>query len=220
MIDVPEQLANRLIRPWTAHGSLLFREKMQCVEVEVPMLALDAEEVARAIASNVQYVKRPSSLKDALRPGVTEDEQYDLAKKWTRELTIAERDLTLAAAILARRACASPIRVTVDCLDHYVARHIWRGGSAPGNPAQTEFLFIAGGSSPTIFVCSDALAAMTSYVGAEFLSVLVSGNELRLRIKDATDRLAQSKSPAPRSLTNMEDWFSHRKQKIGDEHEE
>ncbi len=48
--------------------------------------------------------------------------------------------------------------------------------------------------------------------------MLVSEDELRLRIKDATDRLEQGKSPAPRSLTNMEDWFSHRKQEIGDEY--
>jgi len=213
-----EQPLDRLLKPWTAVGLLILKQKAQYVQVEVAFLALDAQEVAHAITANFEAVARQRWDKRALAPGITEEELYPLWQAHNREVAVARNDLTLAAAILARRAWASPLRVTGGCLDLYIQHYILRGGIAQGDSTQTKFLFVADGPSPTVYVASDALAAVTRYVGAEFLSVLVSEHELRLRIKDATDRLEQGKSPAPNSLTNMEDWFSHRKQKISDEY--
>ena len=216
MINTSERLSNNLLKPWTAHGILLFRGTLHCVEVEVPLLALDAEELARAVASNTEYIKNPGYPKEALGPGVSVERHCEISAAWRRELTIADHDLTLAAALLARRACTSPFRVTVAAQDQYVARYLWRGGTAQGDPTQAEFLFVVDGPSPTVYVASEALAAVTRYMGAEYLSVRVSQDELRLRIRDVTERLEQDKSLAPRSLTNMEDWFTHRKIDVGD----
>jgi len=155
MINTPERLSNYLLKPWTAHGILLFRGALHCVAVEVPLLALDGEDLARAVASSAEYVKNPGYPKEALGPGVSVERHCEIGEAWRRELTIAAHDLTLAAALLARRACASPFRVTVAAQDQYVGRYLWRGGTAQGDPTQAEFLFVVDSSSPTIYVASE-----------------------------------------------------------------
>ena len=95
-----------------------------------------------------------------------------------------------------------------NCLDYCAARHLWRGGVTQGDPNLVEFLFIVGGPSPTVYVSSEALAAVTRYVGPQFLSVRVSEVELRLCVQEAVTRLEQGGPPTPRSRTNMEDWLT------------
>ncbi len=218
MIELVERFSARLLKSWTAHGMLVFRRQVHCVQVDVPMLAFDAEAVARDVAASMEYVKKPGYPKEALGPGVTVEKHCEIGDAWRRELTIANHDLTLAAAILAQRVRWRPMRVTQNCLDFYATRHLWRGGTAPGNPDLVEFLFELDIPSATVYVSSDALAAVTRYVGPQFLSVRVSEDELRLRVQDAVIRLGQGGPPIPKSLTNMEDWLSHRKQETEDEY--
>lgn len=101
-----------------------------------------------------------------------------------------------------------------------MGRYLWRGGTAQGAPALVEFLFVVDGPSPTIYIAGEALAAVTRYMDTEYLSVRVSEDELRLRIRDVTERLEQGKPPAPRTLTSIEDWFTRRKADVGDQYEE
>lgn len=66
----------------------------------------------RAIAGNTEYIKNPGYPKEALGPGVSVEKHCEIGKAWRHELTIADHDLTLATALPARRACASPLRVS------------------------------------------------------------------------------------------------------------
>lgn len=207
MIESKETLSKRLIKPWTAHGILILRNQAHCVEVEVPLLALDAEELGRAVAANLQYIANPGYPEEALGPNVTFEIHYKVSQDWMREMSVAKNDLTLAAALLARRVPWVPLKVTKPGLDFYAIRHLWRGGTIPGDPSLVEFLFVIDGPSPTIYVSSDALAAVTRYVGMEFLSIRVSEDELRLRVQDAVTRLEKGGPPTPRSITNMEEWL-------------
>jgi hypothetical protein len=220
MNELAGRLSDSLLKLWTAHSILIFRGQVHCVEVNVPMLALDAEAVGRAVATSMEYVKNPGYPIEAFAPDVTMEQHKQISDAWRRELTVAENDLTFAAAILARRACRKPMQVRRSCLDQYAARHFWRGGTAPGNSDLVEFLFDLDTASPTVYVSSDALAAVTRYVGTEFLSIRVSEDELRLRVQDAVIRLGQGGPPTPRSLTNMEDWLTREEPEVKDDQDE
>ena len=185
MIESKETLSKRLIKPWTAHGILILRNQAHCVEVEVPLLALDAEELGRAVAANLQYIANSRLPRRGVRPKCHVRDTLQSSQDWMREMSVAKNDLTLAAALLARRVPWVPLKVTKPGLDFYAIRHLWHGGTIPGDPSLVEFLFVIDGSSPTIYVSSDALAAVTRYVGMEFLSIRVSEDELRLRVQDA-----------------------------------
>lgn len=205
-----EQLSDRLIKPWTAKGVLILKRKVQYIEVEVPYLALDAQEVARNVASNFEAVYRQRWDQQALAPGITEEELYPLWQAHNHEVAFARNDLSLAAAILTHRGGVYPTTVSRDCLSQYLYRRFLRGGRGVVDAGPVEFLFMADEPTPVIYA-TDPLAEVTRYTGRECLSIRVGDAELSLRVNEALRSLDDGGPPAPRSLTNMEDWLTRDK---------
>ena len=208
MITFPELLSNRLLKPWTTRGLLILEQKACYVEVEVPFLALDSREVARAVSNDFEAAMNVNWDRRALAPDVTAEELDYYNKKLNDERAAAQQDYTLAAAILAHRGPAFPTFVSRISLPQYLHRRFLRGGRGVVDAGPVDFLFLADGHTPVIYA-NDTIAKVAGFTGTEILSIRVTENELRLRIEDAITHLEKGGPPTPRSMANMEDWFSH-----------
>lgn len=208
--------ADRLLRPWTTKGLLIYDLKAQYVEVEVPFLALDTRAVARAVTSDFESAIQARWDKRVFATGITVEELSYYNQKLNDERTGAERGFTMAAAILAHRGYAFPPVVSRTCLGQYLHRHFLRGGRGVVEASPVDFLFLADDSTPTIFV-TEILCDVTRFVGQEFLSIKVSEEELEQKIREAITRLEAGTPGTDCSLSEIVDWYNKERMDAHDE---
>lgn len=213
MTNAIRQTTDRLLKPWTTKGLLIYDLKAQYVAVEVPFLALDTRAVARAVTSDFEAAIQARWDKRAFAPGITVEELSYYNQKLNAERAVAERGFTTAAAILAHRGCAFPPVVSRTCLGQYLHRHFIRGGRGVVDSGPVDFLFLADNPTPTIFA-TEILSDVTRFVGQEFLSIKVSEEELDLKIRETIIRLESGAPGTDCSLSEIVDWFNRNKNRM------